>query len=92
MNGKLGSLEYALEEMRAAIAGILIGGELKVGHNFGQQAAYMSTFSKILKDEPFEIAKAARDAHKMANLLLGLVTQKKEQNSAGRDISFIGLF
>ncbi len=22
-------------------------------HNFGQQAAYMSTFAKILKDEPF---------------------------------------
>jgi antirestriction protein ArdC len=78
MEGKLGSLDYAREEMRAAIAGILIGGELKIGHNFGQQAAYMSTFAKILKDEPFEIAKASRDAQKIANLLLG-VSQKREQ-------------
>jgi antirestriction protein ArdC len=78
MEGKFGSLDYAREEMRAAIAGILIGGELKIGHNFGQQAAYMSTFAKILKDEPFEIAKATRDAQKIANLLLG-VTQKREQ-------------
>jgi antirestriction protein ArdC len=78
MEGKFGSLDYAREEMRAAIAGILIGGELKIGHNFGQQAAYMSTFAKILKDEPFEIAKATRDAQKIANLLLG-VSQKREQ-------------
>jgi antirestriction protein ArdC len=81
MEGKFGSLDYAREEMRAAIAGILIGGELKIGHNFGQQAAYMSTFAKILKDEPFEIAKATRDAQKIANLLLG-VTQKREQKQA----------
>ncbi|MFA6083387.1 zincin-like metallopeptidase domain-containing protein [Mucilaginibacter sp.] len=81
MEGKFASLDYAREELRAAIAGILIGGELKIGHNFGQQAAYMSTFAKILKDEPFEIAKASRDAQKIANLLLG-VTQKREQKQA----------
>lgn len=78
MEGKFGSMEYAREEMRAAIAAILIGGELKIGHNFGQHAAYMNNFAKILKDEPFEIAKASRDAQKIANLLLG-VNQKREQ-------------
>ncbi|WDF77033.1 zincin-like metallopeptidase domain-containing protein [Mucilaginibacter sp. KACC 22773] len=78
MEGKFGSMDYAREEMRAAIAAVLIGGELKIGHNFGQQAAYMNTFAKILKDEPFEIAKASRDAQKIANLLLG-VNQKREQ-------------
>ncbi|MBS7565577.1 DUF1738 domain-containing protein [Mucilaginibacter sp. Bleaf8] len=78
MEGKLGSLEYAREEMRAAIAGILIGAELKIGHHFGQQAAYMNNFVKILQDDPFEIARAARDAQKAANLLLG-VGPKREQ-------------
>jgi antirestriction protein ArdC len=78
MEGKFASLDYAREELRAAIAGILIGGELNIGHNFGQQKAYMSNFAKILKDEPFEIAKASRDAQKIANLLLG-VSQKREQ-------------
>lgn len=87
MDGKFGSLDYAREEMRAAIAGIIIGGELKIGHNFGQQAAYMSTFAKILKDEPFEIAKATRDAQKIANLLLG-VSQKREQKLAPEAVSF----
>ncbi|WP_374949797.1 zincin-like metallopeptidase domain-containing protein [Mucilaginibacter sp.] len=87
MEGKFGSLDYAREEMRAAIAGILIGGELKVGHNFGQQAAYMNNFAKILKDEPFEIVKASRDAQKIANLLLG-VSLKREQKQGAETIGF----
>jgi antirestriction protein ArdC len=87
MEGKFGSTDYAREEMRAAIAGILIGGELKIGHNFGQQAAYMNTFAKILKDEPFEIAKASRDAQKISNLLLG-VNLKREQKQAPEAIGF----
>lgn len=86
MEGKFGSMGYAREEMRAAIAAILIGGELKIGHNFGQHAAYMNNFAKILKDEPFEIAKASRDAQKIANLLLG-VNQKREQKQ-GAEIGF----
>jgi antirestriction protein ArdC len=78
MEGKLGSLEYAREEMRAAIAGILIGADLKISHNFGQQATYMNSFIKLLKDNPFEIARAARDAQKTVNLLMG-TNQKQEQ-------------
>jgi antirestriction protein ArdC len=78
MEGKFGSQDYAREEMRAAIAGLLLGGELKIGHNFGQKDAYMSSFARILKDEPFEIAKASRDAQKITNLLLG-VDQKRGQ-------------
>ncbi|MBK0380107.1 zincin-like metallopeptidase domain-containing protein [Mucilaginibacter segetis] len=87
MEGKFGSLDYAREEMRAAVAAILIGGELKLGHNFGQQAAYMNNFAKILKDEPFEIAKATRDAQKISNLLLG-TTQKREQKQAPEAVGF----
>jgi antirestriction protein ArdC len=82
MEGKLGSLEYAPEEMRAALASILIGGELKIGHNFGQQQSYMSNFVKILKDEPFEIAKASRDAQKIANLLLGINPKREQKQGA----------
>jgi antirestriction protein ArdC len=77
MEGKFGSLDYAREELRAATAAMLIGGELKLGHNFGQHAAYSNNWQKILKDEPFEIAKVARDAQKIASALLN-AGQKKE--------------
>lgn len=86
MEGKFGSMEYAKEEMRAAIAAIIIGGELKVGHNFGHQAAYMNNFAKILKEEPFEIAKAARDAQKITNLLLG--TNLKREHKQQAEVTF----
>lgn len=87
MEGKFGSLDYSREEMRAAVAAILIGGDLKIGHNFGQHAAYMSNFVKILKDEPFEITKVSRDAQKIANLLLGN-NQKREQKQGAEQQGF----
>jgi len=71
MEGKFASMEYAREELRAATAAMLIGGELKIGHSFGQHAAYTGAWSKILKDEPFELSRVAADAQKIANKLLG---------------------
>ncbi|NCD68302.1 ArdC family protein [Mucilaginibacter agri] len=71
MDGNLGSVKYAPEELRASIAAMLIGAELKIGHSFGQHPAYTGTWSKMLKDEPFEMSRAAADAQKIANKLLG---------------------
>jgi antirestriction protein ArdC len=88
MGGKFGSLEYSHEEMRAAIAGILIGGEIKLGHNFGQQASYMNNFARILKDQPFEIAKASRDAQKITALLLGINKKLEQKQGAENNLGF----
>ena len=78
MEGKLGSMDYGREEFRAAIAAMLIGGELKIGHNFGQHAAYTNNWAKMLKEDPFELTKASGDAQKIATMLLG-TGQKREQ-------------
>jgi len=83
MNGKFGSMDYAREELRAAIGAMLIGGELKIGHNFGLHASYSNTWQKILKEEPFEIAKAARDAQKIYSTLIN-AGQKKELKQAAQ--------
>ncbi|MDB5135431.1 MAG: traC 1, partial [Mucilaginibacter sp.] len=77
MEGKFGSMEYAKEELRAALASMVIGSQLKIGHQFGQHAAYSGNWMKMLKDEPYEIARAASDAQKTADLLLG-IGQKRE--------------
>jgi antirestriction protein ArdC len=80
MEGKLGSMEYGKEELRAATAAMLIGGELKIGHNFGHHAAYSGGWAKMLKDNPYEIARATMDVQKMTALLLGIgkkIEQKK---------------
>ncbi|MBE9583383.1 hypothetical protein IM792_02895 [Mucilaginibacter sp. JRF] len=88
MNGKYGSMDYAREEMRAAIAAIMIGGQLKLGHDFGQHKTYMGAFSKILKEEPFEIAKAARDAQRIVGLLTGESRDRGQKQSSPKAVVF----
>ncbi len=72
MEGKLGSFEYAKEELRAAIAAMIIGGELKLGHNFGHHAAYTAHWTKMLKEDPYEINRASNDAQRITGSLLGV--------------------
>jgi antirestriction protein ArdC len=81
MEGKFGSMDYAKEELRAAVASMLIGAELKTGHHFGQHAAYAGNWVKLLKDNPFQISRASSDAQKIANLLLD--TGQKREVKAG---------
>lgn len=89
MNGKMGSLEYAHEELRASIAAILIGGELKLGHDFGQHKAYMGPFMRILKDDPFEIAKASRDAQKITDMVVGRDRERSQQQGSSKAAAFV---
>lgn len=77
---RFGSEEYAREELRAEIASLLIGQELRIGHDPGQHAAYVDNWIKILQETPFEIHSAAADAEKIFNYLTGL-EQKREINT-----------
>lgn len=72
MEGRFGSEEYAREELRAEIASLMIGSELQIGHHFGQHAAYVNSWVKILKDEPFELFRASADAQKIYDFVLDL--------------------
>jgi antirestriction protein ArdC len=77
MGGKFGSEEYAREELRAEISSLMMGSELKIGHDFGQHAAYVESWISILKAEPFELHKAAADAQKIVDFMLDL-EQKRD--------------
>lgn len=86
---KFGTEAYAREELRAEIASLLIGQELRIGHDPGQHTAYVDSWIKVLQDTPFEIHAAAADAEKIFNYLTGLeqkreVTFKKETVSEVR--------
>lgn len=69
---KFGTEAYAREELRAEIASLLIGQELRIGHDPSQHTAYVGDWIKVLQDTPFEIHAAAADAEKIFNYLTGL--------------------
>lgn len=74
-----GSEGYAKEELRAEIASMILGDELGIGHDPGQHAAYVGAWIKVLKDDPLEIFRAAADAERIQNYVLGL-EQKQVQD------------
>lgn len=82
---KFGTEAYAREELRAEIASLLIGQELRIGHDPGQHTAYVDSWIKVLQDTPFEIHAAAADAEKIFNYLTGL-EQKREIKAVAQPV------
>jgi len=74
---KFGTPEYAREELRAEIASMMLGHELKIGHDPKQHIAYVDSWIKILTDTPYEIHSASADAQRIADYVIGL-DQKRD--------------
>jgi antirestriction protein ArdC len=73
---RFGDLEYAKEELRAELSGVFLMAERGIPHNPDSHAAYVGSWLKSLQDDKHEIFRAARDAHKAANLLIALERHK----------------
>jgi antirestriction protein ArdC len=81
---RIGTQEYAREELRAEIASMLIGHELNIGHDPGQHIAYVESWIQLLKDKPYEIHAAAADAEKILNYIMAF--DIKRDINTSRDI------
>jgi len=75
-----GSVGYAKEELRAAIASLMVGDQLGIGHDPGQHAAYVKSWVQVLKEDPKEILRASRDADKIAGYVLALEKDRVPSN------------
>ena len=82
MTGRFGDESYAKEELKAEIGSLMIGDELQIGHDFGQHAAYVDHWIKVLQDDPKEILRASRDAEKIMNFVMEL--EHFNQQDAGK--------
>ncbi len=78
--GPFGSEAYAKEELRAEIASWMIGQELGVGHDPENHSAYVKTWIKTLKEDPYEIVRACRDAEKIKTMVLGMEMELQKEN------------
>ena len=79
-----GSEGYAKEELRAEIASMILGDELGIGHDPGQHAAYVGSWIKALQDDPLEIFRAAADAEKIQDYVLGLEHKQVQKPAAAQ--------
>jgi len=75
--GPFGSEQYAREELRAEIASWMLAQDTGIPHDPGQHAAYVQSWIKAVKDDPFEIQRACRDAEQIRDYLLGLERKKE---------------
>lgn len=79
MSGSFGSISYAKEELRAEIASMMLGMEMGIGHDPGQHVAYVESWIDVLKNDPLEIFRAASDAEKIREYMLGMELSKDYQ-------------
>lgn len=73
-------MNYAKEELRAELASVFIASEVGVAHDPANHAAYVGSWIKALKEDKNEIFRAARDASKATDFVLGL---EREVSKAG---------
>lgn len=76
-----GSEGYAKEELRAEIASMILGDELGIGHDPGQHAAYVGSWIKALQDDPLEVFRAAADAEKIQEYVLGFEQKQVQEET-----------
>ena len=82
-----GSEGYAREELRAELASYMLGSDLGVGHDPGQHHAYIANWIKVLQEDPREIIRAAQDAERIREYVMGLEREHGLANEAGRELA-----
>ncbi len=65
-----GSAEYAREELRAETASLMIASSIGLPHHFGNHAAYIGEWVKVLKSDPQELIRACADADRITDYVL----------------------
>lgn len=60
----------------------MLGQEIGIGHDPGQHAAYVQSWIQALKEDPYEIVRACRDAEKIKEYVFDLERKKELRQEA----------
>ncbi|WP_426584208.1 zincin-like metallopeptidase domain-containing protein [Mucilaginibacter sp. R-33] len=74
------------EELRTNLASLFLSKELNLPYDLNEHAGYVQSWSAILKDDPAELFKAASDAQKIVDHILGFEQQIEEKKEAGQSL------
>lgn len=75
-----GSEGYAREELRAEFSSLMLGREIGVCHVDDNHASYIAHWEKILGDDPRELFRAAAEAEKIMDYIMGLELKQEQKN------------
>lgn len=75
LSGRSGGENYAKEELIAEIASYMVRGEIGLEKEFDQTAAYIESWIRVLKNDPYEIFRAASNAQKIHDYILDFEVQ-----------------
>lgn len=72
MKSRFASAAYAMEELRAELASAFVASEIGIPANIPQHTSYIADWIKPLKNDKREIFRAAADAQKITDMVMGL--------------------
>src|SRR5664279_4786841 len=79
---RFGSAGYAMEELRAELSSAFMAGELGIPADIPNHASYIQNWLKPLKEDKREIFRAAADAQRIVDMILGFHPDYPAKNTA----------
>lgn len=77
--GEAGEFVMIREELRTNLASLLLSKELNLPYDLNYHEGFVNSWAQVLKDEPAELFKAASDAQKIVDHILGFEQQIEEK-------------
>jgi len=82
--GEAGEMVMIREELRTNLASLLLSKELNLPYELNYHEGFINSWAQVMKDEPSELFKAASDAQKIVDHILGFEQQIEEKQEANQ--------
>lgn len=92
VDGEAGQPSFAREELRAELASMQLSIALGIPHDVQRHAGFAKEWADLLRNDPVELFRAARDAEKMAALVLWHVKAVEREMGVEKEFANPGAF
>ena len=86
-DGDLHAGEMVSEELRTNLASLYLSKELNLPYDLNEHVGYLNSWSVLLKEEPGELFKAASDAQKIVDRIIGFEQKMEVQQAAENEVA-----
>jgi antirestriction protein ArdC len=86
-DGDLHAGEMVSEELRTNLASLFLSKELNLPYDLNEHVGYLNSWSVLLKEEPGELFKAASDAQKIVDRIIGFEQKIEVQQAVENEVA-----